>query len=254
MASSEDSPAEVSPPEAEVAPQAEVEAPVAAAVEAPEPQAEAPEAPVPAEKPPESDWKQARIAKQSARIRELASELERYKSAQPATDTVPAAEVEKLAEQRAQALATERHFNAQCDAVATAGQKQFPDFEAKVQQLIQLRDVNDPESMGAYRRFLEAVIETGSGPELIHRLGSAPDQAARVMGLSPVKMAVELAKMAQVKEAEATKAPKPISPLTGRGPSHEAIDPTDPDRADRLSTRQWMERRNAELAKRNSAA
>lgn len=204
---------------------------------------------------PEPDWKMARITKQSDRIKALQVELEKYKAtAEAPANTVPVSELERLANERATALAAQQTFNARCDEVAAQGQRQFSDFDAKVHNLVQLQDQSDPESVRAYRTLLEAVIETGQGPELIHRLGSAPNEAARLLAMPPVKMAVALAKMTQTPQAQASTAPKPITPLTGRGSSHEAIDPADPERADRLSTRAWMERRNAEVAKRNSAA
>lgn len=212
-------------------------------------------APAPA-KPEPNDWRAARIAKQSAQLKELRERLETYKTAPPQAEPAAggsAAEIERLANERAHAIAAQATFNAQCDAVATAGRKEFPDFESKVQNLVQLVDRNDQESIGAYNRFLQMVIDTGEGPGLIHRLGSVPDEAARLMGLPMGKMAVEIAKMAVAPQAQATSAPKPINPVGGRGVSHEAIDPGDPDRADKLTTRAWIERREKQLKERASA-
>jgi hypothetical protein len=51
-------------------------------------------------------------------------------------------------------------------------------------------------------------------------------------------------------EQQISKAAKPITPLNGRGVAHEAINPDDPTRADGLSTKAWMERREAQIRAR----
>ncbi len=62
------------------------------------------------------------------------------------------------------------------------------------------------------------------------------------MALPPIKMAVELTKIASGQGRQVSGAAKPITPVGGRGASHDAIDPTDPERADKLSTAEWMKR------------
>lgn len=220
-----------------------VDPPVVAATPEPEP------------KPAVPDWRIDQVTKLRSKARELQAELDRYKAQAPA-DPAPrpaAEEIDRLANERAQTLAAQAAFNAQCDQVAQAGQKAYPDFQQKIHALTQLIDQSDPESRQSYNRFLEVAIATGEGEKLLHQLGSAPDEAARLMGLSPVRMAVEMAKMATAPSPQVSSAPKPINPLTNRGISHEAIDPADPDRADRLSTAQWIERRNKQLADRSAA-
>jgi hypothetical protein len=122
-----------------------------------------------------------------------------------------------------------------------------------VDELRKLADPNDPISMATYNGFLAAALETGEAPKLIYALGSDLNEANRILSLPPLKMAVELTKLAAKPEQQISKASKPITPLNGRGVAHEAVDPTDPTRADALSTKAWMERRNAQLAAREKA-
>jgi hypothetical protein len=119
-----------------------------------------------------------------------------------------------------------------------------------------LRAVVDPADaplLAQYNLLLDAAIETGEGPKIIHSLGSNPNEAARLLALPPVKMALEIAKLAQAKGAELTAAPRPISPIGNRGASNERIDPDDVARADRLDTATWMRRREEQVKARAGA-
>jgi hypothetical protein len=103
--------------------------------------------------------------------------------------------------------------------------------------------MNDPQQANVYNSFLVAAIETGEGARIIHDLGGNLDEAARIMAMSPMRMAVELTKLSMRQAAPTTSAPRPIRPV-GNNRSHNAgINPDDPDRSDGLSTAEWMRRR-----------
>jgi hypothetical protein len=154
---------------------------------------------------------------------------------------------------RAAAIAAQNEFNRSCNETAAAGRQQFPDFDTRVAELVKTIDQKDPSQVSAYNSFLAAAIETGEGPKLIHALGGDLNEASRIMALSPVKMAIELTKLA-TGATPMTRAPKPVTPVGSRGTSHEAIDASDPERSDKLDTATWMRRREAELAAKNGAA
>ena len=64
-------------------------------------------------------------------------------------------------------------------------------------------------------------MATGSPVDVIHHLGSDLEEAARISALPPVRMGVELAKIAQqTAQAPAKRpisgAPAPIEPVSGR--------------------------------------
>jgi hypothetical protein len=107
----------------------------------------------------------------------------------------------------------------------------------------------------AFRALVEAVIATDEPHKLLFELGQDPDEAERLLRLSPAKMGVELGKRlggGAPARPRATGAPKPITPISQRGRSHDPIAASDPERADRLSTEAWMKRREEELASKTA--
>lgn len=215
-----------------------------------------PAAPVVAEPVKPEDWRDSRIRVLTARLRE---EQEKNKQAAPTvpdSSVQPASAGRSEAEIRAQvaaelqAQASAKAFNEACNAVAQKGKLAYPDFDPRVNELKKLvTDWNDPGQVSPYNQFLAAAIETGEGEKILHALGGDLDEAARIMSLSPIKMAVELTKMAGGQGAvQLSGAPKPITPVASRNAQHTAIDPRDVSRADNLSTAEWMKRRNEQVA------
>ncbi len=222
-----------------------------AAADPPEPPAApaAPAAPTPA-----ADWKDRRIATLTARLREE----QRQKAAAPA-DSPPApapaadqAELDRLVTARAAEMSAVDEFNRRCSEVVDAGKAAHPDFLDRVNDLKGLVDFGNLAEATNYNQFLLAALETGEAPTLLHRLGGNLNEAMRLLALSPMKMAVELTKMVTAAPpAETSGAPRPIRPPGGApAGSRDPIAPDDPERADRLTTAEWMRRRNAQEAAR----
>lgn len=207
-------------------------------------------------KPPKVDWREARIAKLTAQLAEA-----RQQAAAPASSPVPTpaaeAEINSKAERLATQLEAQREFNRRCNETAVAGRAVFGEelFNNRVMELRRIVDGNDPSAVATYNTLLEAAMETGEGARVIHALGADPNEAARLMSLPPVKMALEVAKLAAAKAADVplTGAPKPVTPIGGRGASNERIDPTDAERSDRLDTATWMKRREEQVKERARA-
>lgn len=207
------------------------------------------------------DWRERRIATLTARLREAqealaakpaASATDGAAAAKPAAPALSEAELQARVEARAAELAASKAFNDACNAVATKGREAYgeTEFNGRVAELVKLRDVNDPASVANYNSFLAAAIETGQAEKLIDMLGRDLNEAARVLALPPVRMGIELARLAERDPEEVSKAPKPIKPIGAKGSAHTEIDPTDPTRAGQLSTAEWMRRREAQIAKR----
>jgi hypothetical protein len=158
-------------------------------------------------------------------------------------------------EARALELSRIQEFNRRCDETALAGRAAFgeQDFNGRINNLQKLVDHGDPTSINAYNSLLQAAIDTGEGPKVLHALGADLNEAQRLLGLPPTRMAVELARRAFSPQQQVSLAPKPITPLASRGASHERIAPDDADRSDNLSTQEWMRRREAQLRERASA-
>jgi hypothetical protein len=208
----------------------------------------------PAPEKPKTDWRDRRIAQQSERMRALQRENEELKASAGLTKPLdPNADfdrrVAEAAAQQAEAIAARRAFDARVADAYQAGLKQFPgEFDQKVAALKGVVDWSDPAQQQAYNQFLIAALETGEAPRLISQLGSDPSEASRIMALPAVRMAVELAKMAATEPTQTSSASRPITPVTQTGSNRTQIRPDDPERADQLSTAEWMRRRNEQEA------
>ncbi len=207
-----------------------------------------------------SDWRQKRINKLTAQKAELEAALVAKQrggaSPNPEDDVELARKVEELAEVKAQVkavgLAEQREFDANCALAVEAGREAFgkDEFNGRIDNLKQLQDQGDSESIKQYVQLVAAMIETGEAPKLIYALGADLNEAARLMGLSPIKLGIALAKLAAKEPLDVSSAPKPIIPVGNKGGVHVAISPSDPTRADTLSTKAWMERRQADVDER----
>ena len=223
--------------------------------------------PAPAPPPPTAptpDWRDKRIGEQQARIRDLRAQLEQFQrqAPNPAQPMPPPrqpyqggppdpAVVEREIQQRAAALAATQEFNRRCNETAEAGRLQYSDFDAKVSKLVGLVDGNDPVQVQNYNQFLSAAMETGEGSKLIYSLGGDLNEANRILGLSPLKMAVELTKLSARPVQEVSGAPRPINPAASQGVNNRSgIFSADDPNSDNLTTEEWMRRREEQVAER----
>lgn len=213
---------------------------------------------------PDESWQRRRLDQQTAKLRDeqqktarLEQELADAKAAIAAngagarTVGFDETEVERRANIRATELAAQQQFTNQITKVETDGRAAYPDFDAKIRgSFIQLVDAQDPTSAAAYNLLLQAAIETGEAPKLLYALANDMNEASRILALPPVRMGVELARMAAKPEQQLSAVARPLVPVGQHGPQHLSISPSDPDRADQLSTATWMERRNKEIEAR----
>ena len=110
---------------------------------------------------------------------------------------------------------TER-FNEACNAVFEKGVNDIPDFlDARDTLMNALGDevARKPE-------FLQIITELDNGHQVFAELGRNPEEAERILKLSPVKMALEIAKMSdKVSKPTAkpiSKVPAPVTPIGGK--------------------------------------
>lgn len=196
------------------------------------------------------DWRDRRIRQLTAKLRE---EQEAREAAKPEQQPqLSQADIER----RAAEIAKQNEFARQCDLAVNLGREAFGEqaFNERVGQLRQLVNVNDPVEMKQYADLIAAAIETGEAPKLLYALGSDLNRASELMGMTETRRAVELTKMAVAKgEPEPSAAPKPITPIGARAESVTPIRASDPLRGDKLSTSEWMKRRQAEIDERRKA-
>jgi hypothetical protein len=174
----------------------------------PEPEAKA--------KPEREPWFVKRIAELTREkadrdrvLQQAQTELQRARIAQPADPNAPA-DVNTLAERRAQQMVAEQTFNADCNKTYEAGKAAFPTFDADMATL---------NSIGVSRGLIEAALEAGNAHQALHALAADPDEAMRIMGLSPARMGAALAKLAAspAKPVPVTGAPAPVRSINGGG-------------------------------------
>lgn len=211
----------------------------------------------PPEQPPVSpDWRDRRIATLTRRLREIQERGTPAPTPAPTQGTTPAPVPDQaIVEARARELAAIQDFNRRCDDTALTGRAQFGEeaFNGRINNLQKLVDQSDPASVTAYNALLLAAIDTGEGAKVLHSLGADLNEAQRILGMQPTKMAVELTKRAIAPPTETSEAPKPITPIGSRGTPHTAIEPDDPDKADHLSTAEWMRRREKQVSDKIAA-
>jgi hypothetical protein len=251
-------PIELRAPETEGASPGEEPEIVAAQEPENQPEAAPPEVVLPAATPPVA-WQEKRIAKLTARHKEneqtikgLREELEALKVGKP--EGLDEAEISRRADERAKELATAKAWNDSCEKILKAGHQRFgeADFAKRIAESVRVINPNDQQELGKYNQFIAQLIEMEvAGPEqVIFDLWGDPANAARVLDLSPAKMAVEIQKMAtKPAQGEEEVLPKPIKPITRAGGARQEIDPADKEQADRLSTAEWMRRREAQVEK-----
>ena len=156
---------------------------------------------------------------------------------QPPAGFVPASEVEKIAAR----VVEERAFVDACNSIHDAGAAAHPDFDDAVANYKMLGEM--PKS------FLDAITTLGkeAGAKVYYDLGMNPDEASRILQLPPVRMAMELQRMATAapKPIPVSKAPPPIAPIRGGDVRTNA----EPDPKDIKTWNAWYDK---ELASRRS--
>lgn len=203
--------------------------------------------------PKPEDWRDRRIA-------ELTHKLNKANKVAPASAAAPVpGESEAVFQARVLETAAQlteiNDWNKQCETVATTGRAEFPDFNARLAACQSVVNPQDPVEVAQFDTVLKAAVATGQAHKLLHALGETPGEVAKLMKLSPIKMAVELAtRAAKLGEAladpEPSAAPKPITPVGSRGVHYDGIKPDDAANGTKLPIREWMKQREAQAIER----
>lgn len=196
--------------------------PAAEAEDQPETQDGDPE-PEPGAKKETLDWRERRRIQEVNKRREAekraaAAEAElarlRQGDQNPADPGSPEAirqQVESEIQQRMRA----QEFNAACNRTFDQGTQEFTDFVDARDSLMQ----NFGDEINSSPAFLEAITDLPNGHKVFYHLGKNPEEAERLLSLSPVKMAVQIAKLGEKIARPAAKpisqAPKPVRPAPG---------------------------------------
>lgn len=151
----------------------------------------------------------------------------------PARQSAPVNDDQRI-QQAAEQLVETRRFNDRSNEVYQAGKADHPDFDVSLKNLGML---------GATPEFFKSIVELDDAHKVLHALGSNPEEAARILALSPLKQGRELERLA-AKPAPAM-AKKPVSnapePISARvdGSGSKATD------LDNASIDDFMKARNS---------
>lgn len=148
---------------------------------------------------------------------------------QPQAQPDPYKLAEEIAQRRSLDEAANRTFEAGVNSHGEA-------FVTAVRTLQQVTDLSQKPD------FIEAVTSLPNAADVYFHLGSNPDEAAHVLRLPPVRMAMELARLSAAvgKPKPASKASAPITPV-GRSSTPSS------DLTDDMPIDEWMKRRQAQV-------
>jgi hypothetical protein len=175
---------------------------------------------------------------------EIAAKLKKYEKPEVEEGgTQP--DIDALAERKAEEIVARREIQARFKNWEAAGNKEFgaDEFREKSNAVANLGAADRPEFMQIITD--PSVIENGH--RVVAALADDPDEAARILSLSPVAMSAALVKFEskleqpKPKPKATTKAPDPIKPISGTAKATD--DPTDAD-----SDEEWARKRNAQIA------
>lgn len=129
-------------------------------------------------------------------------------------------EFDRLVDERATQKAAQARFTADCNAIFDDGIAKHGDtFKESLANLNVLGLMNE--------QVVDAALATGAAADILNFLGSDVDEAARITALPPVRMAVELTKVAaklvepKPQGQQISRAPAPIAPIGGQGTTVE---------------------------------
>lgn len=116
-------------------------------------------------------------------------------------------------------------FNSKCNAVETAGSKTFGDKWPKAKADLAMLDDQGRIPMD----ILSVALETDDPARVLFVLGNDIEKATELMGMTPIKRAIAMDKIASTKapERQRSNAPPPVDPLGGKGAGNDR--PTDRD-------------------------
>ncbi len=139
-------------------------------------------------------------------------------------------EIEARAQKRAEEISRVNAFNKACNDIAEAGKSEFNDFDDALKNFSMLGGIPTP--------MLETLTEMPNAHKVLRAIGKDPELAEKVLKMTPMKMAMELARIESGLEKPAmpkpvSTAPKPIIPIDSGARGEE-----DPEK---MSTAQWIQ-------------
>ncbi|MGN8022266.1 hypothetical protein ACTJJ7_16305 [Phyllobacterium sp. 22229] len=176
----------------------------------------------------EAEQRAAELEAENGRLRGIPAEERTTENTtqQPSVEEIRRQEREAIRREEQIRIDTDR-FNQACNATFEKGVADIPDFvDARDTLMNSLGDevARKPE-------FLQIITELDNGHQVFAELGRNPEEAERILRLTPVKMALEIAKMgdklAKPVVKPVSKVPAPVTPIGGKTTVASRLD--DPD-------------------------
>ena len=238
------------------APGAAAELPAPDSTEVETPQLDAEQTPAEATPEPETEAEkeakalkamQRRIDKRTrdlyaerAQREQLEREVAALRNTGEQTREIDASDVETLATRRAQELVEQQTLQSKVRDVLAKGAK-LEGFDSAVNTAIE--DLGLLDGRGKPTPYLSAIFESDAPHEVLHYLGTNPEAADSLQGLTPTQFARRLARietqMQEAKQPKRSNAPQPLKTVAPQASTSELSDDLDP--------KEWMRRREAQV-------
>lgn len=187
-------------------------------------------------------WAQKRFDQLTAKLRQTEAALvAERQTRQPESSGDSPPDFESKVYEKAQELTEQNAFNTACNSVYQAGVKEHtePVFRSAINTL-------ESVTGDSYQEILKISLESENPASLLMHLAANPDLAMNLADLKPLAQGKEIARLetmlANKKIAGASKAPAPISGLSGTVNSASLAGTANED--------EWYARREAEIRKR----
>ena len=204
-----------------------------------EPDGDAPESEQSESKKDALDWRERRRIQEvnkrrdaERKLQEAQAEIDRLKRASGATEQperVEPGSIEDIRRQERERIRQElqaQEFNAACNRTFDQGSQKYQDFVVARDSLVE----HFGDELQAHPAFLEAITDLPNGHDVFYHLGKNPEEAERVLSMSPVKMAMEIAKLgdkiAKPAAKQISQAPRPVKPSPGTVETGTRLDDT----------------------------
>lgn len=186
-----------------------------------------------------------RLTRDKAELNAELQMLRQQPRQQPTDEETPLsqADIDRLAEEKANAKVAAQRVNDRCNEIAKQGAKEFKgDFDKAMAEVHSIAPLFDRQ--GRPEPLMQAILETDEPHKVLHYLGTNPDVAEEIADMSPLRAARRLGQIerdlaTKPLEPKPSNAPKPLQPVKSAAASGEP----DPSK----DAAGWMKWRNEQL-------
>jgi len=180
-------------------------------------------------------------------IKPVAEQAAEESEAPKREDFKTKAEFDVAVRAEAERIRAVEDFNSKCNAVEAAGAKEFGDKWPKAKQDLAMLDDQGRIPLD----LLSVALETDNPALVLFKLGNDIDLATELMGMTPIKRAIAMDKMAVAKAAAPvprSKTPPPVDPIGGKGAADDR--PRDSDSDEEWNRKEEIRERKVREEKR----